>query len=113
MSTELLAIIMFAVFMVVILTGYPVAFSFAGTAIIFFVLLIVTCQAVFLHNDISEIGSCIPQPAVQVAISAYQLHVEQDFLEDLHAIANRRFNAQQLDLVAPGNSLVKTIENRR
>ena len=38
MSTELLAIIMFAVFMVVILTGYPVAFSFAGTAIVFFVL---------------------------------------------------------------------------
>ena len=38
MSLELLAIIMFAVFMVIILSGYPVAFSFAGTAIIFFVL---------------------------------------------------------------------------
>lgn len=38
MSLELLAIIMFAVFMVVILSGYPVAFSFAGTAIVFFLL---------------------------------------------------------------------------
>jgi tripartite ATP-independent transporter DctM subunit len=38
MSLELLAIIMFAVFMVIILSGYPVAFSFAGTAIIFFLL---------------------------------------------------------------------------
>jgi tripartite ATP-independent transporter DctM subunit len=38
MSTELLAIIMFAVFMVIILSGYPVAFSFAGTAIVFFIL---------------------------------------------------------------------------
>ena len=36
MSLELLAIIMFAVFLVIILSGYPVAFSFAGTAIIFF-----------------------------------------------------------------------------
>ena len=38
MSLELLAIIMFAVFLVVILSGYPVAFSFAGTAIVFFLL---------------------------------------------------------------------------
>jgi tripartite ATP-independent transporter DctM subunit len=38
MNLELLAIIMFAVFMVIILSGYPVAFSFAGTAIIFFVM---------------------------------------------------------------------------
>jgi tripartite ATP-independent transporter DctM subunit len=38
MSGAWLAIIMFAVFLVVILVGYPVAFSFAGTAIIFFVL---------------------------------------------------------------------------
>jgi len=38
MSLELLAIIMFAVFMVIILSGYPVAFSFAGTAVIFFLL---------------------------------------------------------------------------
>lgn len=38
MSLEVLAIIMFAVFMVVILSGYPVAFSFAGTAIVFFAL---------------------------------------------------------------------------
>jgi len=38
MSLELLAIIMFAVFMVIILSGYPVAFSFAGTAILFFLL---------------------------------------------------------------------------
>lgn len=38
MSLELLAIIMFAVFLVIILSGYPVAFSFAGTAIVFFVL---------------------------------------------------------------------------
>ena len=38
MSLELLAIIMFAVFLVIILSGYPVAFSFAGTAIVFFAL---------------------------------------------------------------------------
>ena len=38
MSLELLAIIMFAVFMVIILSGYPVAFSFAGTAVVFFLL---------------------------------------------------------------------------
>lgn len=38
MSPEWLAIIMFAVFMIVIMLGYPVAFSFAGTAVIFFVL---------------------------------------------------------------------------
>lgn len=38
MSLELLAIIMFAVFLVIILSGYPVAFSFAGTAIVFFLL---------------------------------------------------------------------------
>ncbi|MGA8040256.1 MAG: TRAP transporter large permease subunit, partial [Acidimicrobiia bacterium] len=36
MNTEVLAIIMFAVFMVIILSGYPVAFSFAGTAVVFF-----------------------------------------------------------------------------
>jgi tripartite ATP-independent transporter DctM subunit len=36
MSLELLAIIMFAVFLVIILSGYPVAFSFAGTAVVFF-----------------------------------------------------------------------------
>ncbi len=38
MSLEILAIIMFAVFMVIILSGYPVAFSFAGTAVVFFLL---------------------------------------------------------------------------
>ena len=38
MSLELLAIIMFAVFLVIILSGYPVAFSFAGTAVVFFIL---------------------------------------------------------------------------
>jgi tripartite ATP-independent transporter DctM subunit len=38
MSLELLAIIMFAVFLVIILSGYPVAFSFAGTAVVFFVI---------------------------------------------------------------------------
>ncbi|MFZ0627472.1 MAG: TRAP transporter large permease subunit [Acidimicrobiia bacterium] len=38
MNTEVLAIIMFAVFMVIILSGYPVAFSFAGTAVVFFAL---------------------------------------------------------------------------
>ena len=38
MSLELLAIIMFAVFLVIILSGYPVAFSFAGTAFVFFLL---------------------------------------------------------------------------
>lgn len=38
MSLELLAVVMFAVFLVVILSGYPVAFSFAGTAIVFFVI---------------------------------------------------------------------------
>jgi tripartite ATP-independent transporter DctM subunit len=37
-SLELLAIIMFAVFLVIILSGYPVAFSFAGTAVVFFLL---------------------------------------------------------------------------
>ena len=35
MSVEWLAIIMFAVFLVLLLAGYPVAFSFAGTAIVF------------------------------------------------------------------------------
>jgi tripartite ATP-independent transporter DctM subunit len=34
---EWLAIIMFAVFLVAILSGYPVAFSFAGTGVLFFV----------------------------------------------------------------------------
>jgi tripartite ATP-independent transporter DctM subunit len=38
MSLELIAIIMFAVFLVIILSGYPVAFSFAGTAIVFFLI---------------------------------------------------------------------------
>lgn len=38
MSPEWLAIIMFALFLGLILSGYPVAFSFAGTAIIFFIL---------------------------------------------------------------------------
>ncbi len=38
MSLELLAIVMFAVFLVIILSGYPVAFSFAGTAFVFFML---------------------------------------------------------------------------
>ncbi|REK40232.1 MAG: C4-dicarboxylate ABC transporter [Actinobacteria bacterium] len=38
MSGEWLAIIMFAIFLILILSGYPVAFSFAGTAIVFFVL---------------------------------------------------------------------------
>src|SRR5919106_5893099 len=38
MSVELLAIIMFAVFLVAILLGYPVAFTFAGTAVVFFAL---------------------------------------------------------------------------
>ena len=33
---EWLAIIMFAVFLVAILSGYPVAFSFAGTGVLFF-----------------------------------------------------------------------------
>jgi tripartite ATP-independent transporter DctM subunit len=37
-SGEWLAIIMFAIFLGLILSGYPVAFSFAGTAIIFFIL---------------------------------------------------------------------------
>ncbi len=35
MSIEWLAIVMFAVFLVLLLAGYPVAFSFAGTAIVF------------------------------------------------------------------------------
>ena len=35
MSIEWLAIFMFAVFLVLLLAGYPVAFSFAGTAIVF------------------------------------------------------------------------------
>lgn len=38
MGGEWLAIIMFVLFLALILSGYPVAFSFAGTAIIFFVL---------------------------------------------------------------------------
>ncbi len=38
MNPEWLAIIMFVLFLGLILSGYPVAFSFAGTAIIFFVL---------------------------------------------------------------------------
>ena len=35
MGVEWLAIIMFAIFLVLLLVGYPVAFSFAGTAIVF------------------------------------------------------------------------------
>ena len=35
MSVEWLAIVMFAIFLVLLLAGYPVAFSFAGTAIVF------------------------------------------------------------------------------
>ena len=35
MGAEWLAIIMFAIFLVLLLVGYPVAFSFAGTAVIF------------------------------------------------------------------------------
>jgi len=35
MQTEWLAVIMFAGFVLMLLTGYPVAFSFAGTAIVF------------------------------------------------------------------------------
>ena len=35
MGAEWLAIIMFAIFLVLLLVGYPVAFSFAGTAIVF------------------------------------------------------------------------------
>lgn len=38
MSGEWLAIIMFVLFLGLILSGYPVAFSFAGTAILFFIL---------------------------------------------------------------------------
>ncbi len=38
MSPEALAIVMFVVFLGLILSGYPVAFSFAGTAIVFFVI---------------------------------------------------------------------------
>jgi tripartite ATP-independent transporter DctM subunit len=38
MSGEVLAIVMFAIFLVLILSGYPVAFSFAATAVVFFVL---------------------------------------------------------------------------
>ena len=36
MSAEWLAIVMFVVFMLVIMLGYPVAFSFAGVAVVFF-----------------------------------------------------------------------------
>ena len=35
MGVEWLAIVMFAIFLVLLLVGYPVAFSFAGTAIVF------------------------------------------------------------------------------
>lgn len=38
MNPEWLAIIMFVVFLALLLVGYPVAFSFAGTAVVFFVL---------------------------------------------------------------------------
>ena len=38
MGAEWLAIIMFAPFLILILSGYPVAFSFAGTAIVFFII---------------------------------------------------------------------------
>ena len=42
MIGEWLAIIMFAIFLVLILSGYPVAFSFAGTAVVFFILGLIT-----------------------------------------------------------------------
>lgn len=42
MGAEWLAILMFVVFMALILTGYPVAFSFAGVAVVFFGLGLVT-----------------------------------------------------------------------
>lgn len=42
MSPEWLAIIMFGVFVLVIMLGYPVAFSFAGTAVVFFALGLLT-----------------------------------------------------------------------
>lgn len=42
MLGEWLAIIMFVLFLVLLLVGYPVAFSFAGTAIVFFVLGLLT-----------------------------------------------------------------------
>ncbi len=42
MIGEWLAIIMFAIFLVLILSGYPVAFSFAGTAVVFFFLGLIT-----------------------------------------------------------------------
>ena len=35
MGIEWLAIVMFVIFLVLLLVGYPVAFSFAGTAIVF------------------------------------------------------------------------------
>ncbi len=38
MAVEWLAIIMFALFLVLLLSGYPVAFSFAGTALVFAVI---------------------------------------------------------------------------
>ena len=42
MIGEWLAIIMFVGFLVLILSGYPVAFSFAGTAVVFFILGVLT-----------------------------------------------------------------------
>lgn len=51
MSPELLAIIMFAFFLVIILSGYPVAFSFAGTAVVFFFL-----GVFFFDLDISRLN---------------------------------------------------------
>ncbi len=47
MIGEWLAIIMFAIFLVAILSGYPVAFSFAGTAIVFFILGMLTGEIQF------------------------------------------------------------------
>jgi tripartite ATP-independent transporter DctM subunit len=52
MSLELLALIMFAVFLVIILSGYPVAFTFAGTAIIFFLLGVVFGELSFRSLNI-------------------------------------------------------------
>ena len=47
MLGEWLAIIMFVVFLVAILSGYPVAFSFAGTGVVFFFLGILTGDIAF------------------------------------------------------------------
>ncbi len=44
---EWLAIIMFAVFLVAILSGYPVAFSFAGTGVVFFLIALLLGEVEF------------------------------------------------------------------